>query len=143
MSEKVVRIIEDCRKVESPATGQLGMYEGDFPRTVIVQRINPYTDEKTLHEYMYDWWMTSGWTDYIPEYKGHEQDNEPHWMKMANPRIRLADGSYIWGAECWWSDKVDTSLDELQKEVDLFRELFAAMIAAQTPQPGVIGDEKG
>jgi hypothetical protein len=34
--DKVVRIIEDCRKTDKPASGQLGMYEGDFPRAVEV-----------------------------------------------------------------------------------------------------------
>lgn len=131
MNEAVVRIIEDCRNTDKPATGQLGMYEGDFNRTVIVKRLNGITNDYELKEFMYDWWMESGWTEYYPEYTGQQPEPAEYWMPITNPRIRLADGSHIWGDECWWSPKIDASMAELQKEVDLFREVYAAMIEAE------------
>jgi hypothetical protein len=126
MSEKVVRIIEDCRKTDTPATGQLGMYEGDFPRSVAVK-----TRSGGFAEYCHQDWETIPADQKPPELKrGEPKPEPPFFLVMDNPRIRLADGSYIWGDECWWSDRIDTSLEELQKEVDLFRGVYAAMIAA-------------
>lgn len=45
-----------------------------------------------------------------------------------NPRLRLKDGSTIWGAECWWTPEVDRPLEELQAEVDLFKQLYISLL---------------
>ena len=50
---------------------------------------------------------------------------------IANPRIRLQDGSVIWGYECWWNP-VSTSgpLPQMQEELEAhkawLRDVFAA-----------------
>ena len=101
-----VIILEDCRE-GAPAKNQIGTYEGDFPRTVLVK----YKGEHK--ETMYDWFMSSEgdtWrsilthvADMNPETIDLEhQDN--WWGEWNNPRIRLDDGSVIWGDECWWKE---------------------------------------
>jgi len=126
--QKIVRIIEDCRKVDNPATGNLGIYEGDFPRTVFVKN----TDGSAA-EFWYEGWdkVNAEWK--IPELKrGEPRPEGRYWFINTNPRIRLEDGSYIWGDECWWSDKVEADVLELQKDVDFFREVYAAMLLSES-----------
>jgi hypothetical protein len=115
-----VIITQDCRP-GSPATGALGVYEGDFPRTAIVVSPGGVAIEYALPE----------WLDML---KQLEQDGSPApqkrapgepapeggwWAEWANPRIRLDGGDIIWGDECWWQPASDLnkagSLDELQK----------------------------
>jgi hypothetical protein len=102
----LVLIIEDCRP-GAPATGQMGTYEGKFPRTVIVM----YRGKN--YEFLHDRWISgavkfsdgTAAVDGIPEWKeGEPQPSEDCWFVETNPRIRLADGSVIWGDECWWGD---------------------------------------
>lgn len=47
-----------------------------------------------------------------------------------NPRIRLDDGSVIWGAECWWENVTDdmAPLEEAQERVEAYREKFAYVL---------------
>lgn len=47
-----------------------------------------------------------------------------------NPRIRLADGSMIWGAECWWENVTDdmAPLEEAQGRVQEYRIKFAYVL---------------
>jgi hypothetical protein len=65
-----VIITMDCRQ-GSPATGQLGVYEGDF-----------------LYEDSFE-----------------------------NPRIRLDDGTCIWGCECWWEPYNGQDLESSQRKL--------------------------
>lgn len=85
-----VRIIQDCRD-GSTATGQYGVYEGDFPIDI-------------------------------------EGDDEP----FMNPRIRLDDGSEIWGIECWWDEAKDAPpLDKAQSALEKHKEYLCAMLSAE------------
>ena len=38
-----------------------------------------------------------------------------------NPRILLADGSHIWGIECWWKPIDDEPLFESQQNLRIFQ----------------------
>lgn len=126
-----VRIIEDCRE-GSPATGKFGVYEGDFPFSVMVMRYNDFTKEKRVTEHAYDWWMESGWTEYYPEYKEQEPKPESYWFAVTNPRIRLEDGSVIWGYECWWEPVKNEmlSLEESQKDLEGYKDVLRGVIEA-------------
>jgi len=98
-----VLIIEDCRD-GAPAAGLVGVYEGDFPRSVLCK----IGDD--LHEYDYVAWVQ--WLENLPDDAQHppewrEGEPEPEgdcYFVLNNPRIRLLDGSVIWGDECWWGD---------------------------------------
>ena len=113
-----VLIIEDCRE-GSPATGQVGIYEGEFPRGAVVflhdgaKELNyePFINKEIKFTggkweglpvvTMVPFWSPGGRephplgetypvvTDPKPE--------PPYWFPTDNPRIRLPDGSVIWG----------------------------------------------
>ena len=113
-----VLIIEDCRAIDSLATGQVGVYEGDFPRRVLAMISGE------VHEYDYQSWME--WWESQPEPRiptleeGSPQLEGDCWLHTTNPRIRLSDGSEIWGDECWWQVAEDvSSLEEAQEELKL------------------------
>ena len=135
-----VLIIEDCRE-GGQATGLVGVYEGEFPRSVIVVLV-----EKMI-EYDYDGFIngdvrfkTDGGVlggkpavHYIPyytvdgrhkhplggEYPAKPDDATPFWFETNNPRIRLPDGSAIWGDECMWGDAVTAPpLAEAKESLD-------------------------
>lgn len=102
-----VLIIEDCRE-GSPTTGQIGVYEGMFPISVFLHdgenflpgewnfeeydsgRLAIATDGVSIKE-LYPLWV-----------EGEERPEGPFALANENPRIRLEDGSVIWGCQCWW-----------------------------------------
>lgn len=63
-----------------------------------------------IQEYQYEGFMN--WNRYntppIPSIQealasgDPDWEDRPHYIISNNPRIRLADGSHIWGYECWW-----------------------------------------
>jgi hypothetical protein len=129
-----VLVIEDCRP-GAPATGQTGTYEGEFPRSVMVV----YRGKN--HEFDYDRWISgavkfsdgTAAIDGIPEWKdGESRPAEDCWFVELNPRIRLADGSAIWGDECWWGDAATApaTLSEAQTELEQHKILLRAMASA-------------
>ncbi len=91
-----VIILQDCREGAS-ATKMQGVYEGDFPITAVVL----YPDGNIGE---YDWvafeeWRAANcpdWQERTPDALGRK------WMAETNPRIKLDDGSTIWGCQCWW-----------------------------------------
>lgn len=123
-----VRITNDCRTPET-ATGKIGMYEGDFPRTVIIVR-TAEDGEKTYNEMWYEHFMASQKEREVPIPCGDKSNIEPpeYYFVTHNPRIRLEDGSFIWGDQCWWSSDVEGDLAEQQQEVKLFCEMYAALL---------------
>lgn len=46
-----------------------------------------------------------------------------------NPRIRLEDGSVIWGAECWWGS-ADTPTTEAVEQTQNMKEIFSVLLFA-------------
>jgi hypothetical protein len=138
---KRVRITQDCRD-GSPANGMYGIYEGDFPVGAVVN------DRGKYHTYDYDAFVK--WNEaqpnpipelekliaQEPKYEGSMQDwkppvrDYPVWFAETNPRMKLDDGSTIWGYECWWAliDKDDPPMEVLQKgqqeTVDLIKAVF-------------------
>lgn len=108
-----VFITEDCRD-GGEATGQFGIYEGDFPFSVILGTCPPgQEDVQWGRRYSYDRYVSgslllSDGTPvkdvYIEWERGKEQPAPKLAMPIDNPRIRLADGSVIWGCECWWCE---------------------------------------
>ena len=96
-----VLITRDVRDVEHKADGQVGTYEGDFPISAVVWIDGEHREYeyagfvawnaaqllpiRTIQEA-----MASG----VPEC---EWKKAPYYYINDNPRIRLADGSHIWG----------------------------------------------
>lgn len=101
-----VLVVEDIRE-GSPATGKTGIYEGDFPLTAIVK----YNGE--TREVDYEPFVKAVWSKMIPFWeRGKPKPEGNYWFEIDNPRIRLEDGSTIWGAECWWQPDENQELPE-------------------------------
>ena len=50
-------------------------------------------------------------------------------LAWPNPRIRLQDGSVIWGCECWWAsvENAPQMQENLEKQKALLRGVFPAV----------------
>lgn len=67
----------------------------------------------------------------------------PHYYIRTNPRIRLENGTYIWGAQCWWKavdakippDELKTALAKGQDSIAQFCEVFSDLLKAYTATP--------
>ena len=60
-------------------------------------------------------------------YEGRHPRPESGWE---NPRIRLQDGSVIWGCECWWTSVRSAGpLDQEQKLLEKHKAKLRAVIA--------------
>ena len=139
-----VLIIEDCRD-GSPATGLVGVYEGDFPRGVVVfvsdgaekfyydEFISgrtragggPFNREPLVN--IIPFWSPDGSRPH-PCGEGLYvtvscSPSPPYWFPTDNPRIRLPDGSIIWGDECWWGDAENAppTLGEAQADLENYK----------------------
>jgi hypothetical protein len=127
-----VLITEDCRD-GGTATGQIGTYEGDFPLTIALNSGQGWIAEVDYEAYMRgnlrgvagdpagDIWPL--WQ------KGTPQPEGPFAMPIDNPRIRLADGSVIWGCECWWqaAETAPVTLEEAKIDLKEFKELLRGL----------------
>ena len=113
-----VFILEDYR-AGAMATGQVGAYEGDFPRTAIVcaggrsadfdydqfvsGRVKMVDGRQMCQVVPY--WSARGEASPVPGGRvvtGEAEKLLMYWFWTDNPRIRLQDGSVIWGDECRW-----------------------------------------
>lgn len=150
--DKVV-IVEDCRDVPSKADGQVAVYEGDFPRSVILMRDIPGKEPEVLGECTYEQYQDDNftimnkstneefvvhdlfaeWNDGIPKPKGRLIA-----MVSNNPRMRLADGSVIWGDECWWSAKRaeegNPTLEQRKESLSIHKDVLARAMRALTQE---------
>ena len=116
-----VYITMDCRE-GGPATGQIGTYEGDFPLTVAfgVEKANGeflFIDGEYSYQAYKDGLITvedgRAAKDVYPEWKKGQPRPAPLFaMVEDNPRIRLSDGSVIWGCECWWGEVEGGTFDK-------------------------------
>ena len=99
------------------------------------------TSHYKAHTFLHDRWISgavkfSGGTaavDGIPEWKeGESRPGEDCWFIELNPRIRLADGSAIWGDECFWGDAATApaTLSDAQTELEQHKILLRAMASA-------------
>ena len=110
-----IHIVRDIRD-GSPATGQVAIFEGDFPLTVALKNGDEWVKEidYEIYQSRQDVRIT------YPLWKGETET--PPWprfaMPMDNPRFVLSDGSKIWGAECWWEEYQDSRTHE-EMEADL------------------------
>ena len=143
MVGKRVRISQDCRD-GSPATGAYGIYEGDFPISAIINDRGNYR-EVDYNQFI-QWNQKRehplpNLVDLVaqePKYEGPIQDwkpverDYPFWFPETNPRIKLDDGSTIWGCECWWGviDDEDPPLEDLQKAQEKTIETLRAIAEA-------------
>lgn len=132
-----VRIIQDCRD-GAPATGQHGIYEGDFPLYIMVQ-FDGEIKEMSPWEYATASVTVDGkdipLSDASPIYQGETPpppDGGDFSIACDNPRIQLDSGGKIWGIECWWdiADKVE-DLAKAQEEVEQFKEVLRAMAESE------------
>lgn len=123
---KVV-ISKDCRTPET-ATGQHGVLEGDFPYTIAVNNGQSWLPG----EWSYDRYisgelkLTDGTPlkDIAPPWTGGKKPAGWYVMPMDNPRIRIGDGSVIWGAECWWDVDRGQSPEEIAKDFNVSSAFF-------------------
>lgn len=149
-----VLITKDIRDAGT-ASGQVGIYEGDFPLTVVFG----YGASKDADvvwvdgEFMYeDYKKATAVIEAVTTKDGvvHElKEPKPinevfvEWvrgqarpvpffaMSFHNPRIRLPDGSVIWGAECWWEEYTDgLTLDDSQKHLEGHLEMLRGIVDA-------------
>ncbi len=121
-----VLILQDVRD-GAPATGQYGTLEGDFPVEAYL-----YLSETENGSVPWDVYQTSFMMDLngierpmkeaIPLWEGGQpKPNYPFAIASTNPRIRLADGSPIWGYECWWrpaNDDETVTVAQLEDETN-------------------------
>ena len=136
-----VLISQDCRP-GGPATGKIGTYEGDFPLTVVFgyQPTPKHETDWKDGEYPYEDYrsgfikMQNGQPAnqiYLEWEPGKECPLPFFAMPMTNPRIRLEDGSVIWGCECWWGPVVDgLTLEKAQEQTENTKIALAALIEA-------------
>jgi hypothetical protein len=141
-SGKRVRIIEDCRD-GAPASGKFGVCEGDFKRSVAFGIVRAdgsdpvFSDVEAPYE-LYasgDLKIADGSParDRYPEWVPGQEKPRPYFaMPMTNPRIRLEDGSVIWGDECWWEVVSDEllSLDEAQAQLQNHKAFIGGLMQA-------------
>lgn len=151
-----VLIIEDCRE-GSPATGQVGVYAGEFPRGAIVflegGARELYYDEFISGDlrFIRGEWEGKSLVDMIPFWspenrephpkgEGHlvtasPDPSPPYWFPSTNPRIRLPDGSVIWGDECWWGEaKNAPPLEEAQADLEDHKTVLRGMAQAMADE---------
>jgi hypothetical protein len=125
-----------------------GVYEGDFPRTVLLK----YNGQ--LNETTYEWFMSNDAavlrerlthaSKIVGPGLGNSLDVADNWwFEWDNPRIRLDDGSTIWGDECWWAliDKDDPPLKDLEKAQEETVEAIKALAQILTETKGEVKDE--
>ena len=135
-----VLIVQDCRD-GAPATGQTGIYEGDYPRGALVFLHDGtrqlYYDQLISGELAFTSGQHSGQplVDLIPYWSPGDagpphplgphhpitranDPQPPYWFATHNPRIRLPDESVIWGDECWWTP-ASTAPPLAQAQADL------------------------
>lgn len=119
-----VIIVRDVRKDVVSATGQVGVYEGET--VFCVQAMDAGEWKELKPEVLEQEWFCSKYPkcdkDFLDELQKRTADdpmpdsflafNEvAAWYKKHNvcyhfvdtaPRIRLEDGSFIFGYQCWW-----------------------------------------
>jgi len=135
-----VLISEDCRD-GGTATGKTGVYEGDFPLTVSFGWQDSDEDNASWKpgEYAYDDYK-SGFIKlqdgrpanefYIEWVQGQPKPRPFFAMPFTNPRIRLDDGSVIWGCQCWWGDANKyATLEDAVKETEETKELMRGLLS--------------
>lgn len=116
-----VLITRDVRDVAQKADGQIGVYEGDFPASILL-KIDGEIREYDYVDFM-EW--NAGQPYPIPSIREAIESGIPNWKERPyyvpndNPRIRLEDGSHIWGYECWWGPAEGAPpLEAAQAETD-------------------------
>jgi len=150
-----IRIIEDCRTGHH-ATGQIGVYEGQKPRSVSMLFRGQW------YEYIYSRFVSGEVkfntgepiVDIVPRMEDVSRPDSSTstfaeyetWCKTSgvsfwdvdyNPLIRLPDGSTIWGDECWWEEFViqDHTLGEAQASLEHQKEFLRAVFAPSAQEP--------
>jgi hypothetical protein len=143
----LVRIIEDVRDSHC-ATGLLGIYEGNYPRMVTLCLYGDF------HEFMYNKFVNGevkfkdgrSVIDVVSreedirlpsiedfhEYKAYlKRMGVSYWYVEYNPLIRLPDGSFIFGDECWWEvfERQDHTLQQAQQSLEDQKEFLRNIFA--------------
>lgn len=182
-----VLIIQDCRD-GGTATGQIGTYEGYFPRSIVA------VIDGHVVEHEYDDWVNGrvavdnrvfalndagesvlaegeivSLIDIVPHFDAivhslqeyEEANPEPefpgldasdekwdeyhaaltrwrrgfgtnYWYERMNPRIRLDDGSVIWGIECWWGPAENAPpLEKAQELVEIKKARYRSILVGE------------
>lgn len=170
-----VLIIQDCRD-GSPATGQHGVYEGDKPWGIWL--VGPADEDGRCAvgpEYHHDDYESGAVElrhvlrddpDFVKQCRvtgmaftpakdiwpvqqeGDGPPGELFAVPHLNPRIRLDDGSVIWGIECWWRSLEEEPAYDMEEEVASLEEYksflreFAARCADQEGSSEERGDDR-
>jgi hypothetical protein len=93
----------------------------DFQDDPRPQRPAEDVDESTTKEWMVAW---DAWWD-------HNRARMVYYSVLENPRIRLEDGSVIWGAECWWGTADDAPpLAEAQARTEKLKTAISSVMKA-------------
>jgi len=128
-----VLITRDVRKLapEQLVSGQIGIYEGDFPVSVSVHLGNEFVE----YDYARFMQFNAQQEKPIPSIQEAIASGDVNWKQNAFymvsdfPRIRLPDGSYIWGYECWWGEAEGAPpLPEAQAQTEQVIELLRSAI---------------
>lgn len=139
-----VLIIQDCRP-GAKATGALGIYEGNFPLSVALgyQPEGSADTEWLDHEGDYEEYKSGALllddgrkaNEVFLEWEPGKDHATPYFaMPVTNPRIRLDDGTVIWGAECWWQPANESTLEEAQKELQSHKDFLRVFFAPEEPK---------
>ncbi len=109
-----VLIASDCRGdgLHGKANGFVGVYEGEFPRRCVIAFRASATDKFRVSAlFSYEAAQKLKFFDVMKHENPWESSTglseivgEPFIVIECNPRIRLPDGSVIWGDECWWCE---------------------------------------
>lgn len=143
-----VKIVEDVRDVPEKADGKVAVYEGDLPRRVILWREREGEKPECLGECLYEQFMDDGFTiqdsttgkvfivhNIFAVWKLGDPHPDSRLVATVsdNPRMRLEDGSVIWGDECWWvpyEEAKEATPEQLQSNLSVHKELLGRMMRA-------------
>lgn len=138
MKDKRAVIVIDCRP-GGTAAGKKATIEGVFPHFVIVSKKGEPLKTLALEEI--DAWLEAERAAGRPEptkVNGFDPRPDYYWTVFENIRLRLEDGSEIWGEECYWAFEEqlgDKTLAELQEaahsQAQAYRKILEALEGSQ------------
>lgn len=147
----LVKVFND-RRPGRAAIGQTAVYEGELPHTVYL--ITPHgpelwgiddfvagkaiarNDKGGSPAVVASPQLVDDVSEAITGNFIFKDDQKPnyYWVIYSNPRLRLQDGSTIWGRECWWQNvsgvdetAVSVEIESLEDYMQSLRERVAVI----------------